>query len=124
MTVRIARITVSVSDLSRSLDLYEGVLGLTRRFSAENLVMLATDDPALEVLVHERRPRPSDRGVAISFEVEDVDLSTASAIVAGATLVDEPSDQSWGERQSVLRDADGHLFCLISAPPDEAPELL
>jgi uncharacterized glyoxalase superfamily protein PhnB len=123
MGARIARITVSVSDLSASLDLYQGVLGLKSGFSDETMVMLS-DSESVEVLLHVRKPDASDAGVAASFGVDDVDASTAAAVVAGATVIDPPEDQSWGERQSVLRDADGHVFCLISPLPEEEPDLL
>jgi uncharacterized glyoxalase superfamily protein PhnB len=78
------------------------------------MVMLVTSD-GVEVQLHERTPTPGDAGVAVSFGVADVDVATASAVAAGAVVVKEPTDQAWGERQSVLRDADGHILCLVAA---------
>ena len=118
MGTRIVRLTISVEELPRALALYEGVLGLTRRYAVEGLVMLATDsDPGgsgIEVLLHERIPATGDAGVAPSFTVADVDAATEAAVEAGAVVVDEPADQEWGERQSVIRDADGHVLCLVA----------
>ncbi|HEX3679200.1 MAG TPA: VOC family protein [Galbitalea sp.] len=68
----------------------------------------------IELLLHERPPTPSDAGVAISFGVDDVDASTAAAVAARASIIKEPADQPWGERQSVLHDVDGHVFCLVA----------
>lgn len=121
MTARLARLTVSVSNLPRALRLYESVLGLKRVYAMGELVMLTTEDPTIELLLHQRPPSPSDAGVAASFAVHDVDAVTKAAAAAGATVVDEPADQPWGERQSVLRDADGHLLCLVNARPAEEP---
>ena len=109
----LSRLTVSVADLDRALPLYEGVLGLERRYAFAGLVMLATAD-GIEVLLHERPPTPGDAAVAASFRVVDVDATTADAVRAGASVIDEPADQAWGERQSVLHDADGHLLCLVA----------
>ncbi len=118
MGTRIARLTITVEELPRALALYEGVLGLIRRYAVEGLVMLATDsDPgggSIEVLLHQGTPMAGDAGVAPSFVVADVDAATVAAVEAGAEVVDEPADQEWGERQSVIRDADGHVLCLVA----------
>jgi uncharacterized glyoxalase superfamily protein PhnB len=52
--------------------------------------------------------------VAVGFRVADVDDTTAAAQKAGATVVDAPADQPWGERQAVLTDPDGHVICLFA----------
>jgi uncharacterized glyoxalase superfamily protein PhnB len=75
--------------------------------------MLATND-GIELQLHERPPTPGDSGVAISFGVDDVDAVTRAAVTAGASIIKEPADQPWGERQSVLHDVDGHVFCLVA----------
>jgi catechol 2,3-dioxygenase-like lactoylglutathione lyase family enzyme len=112
----ISRITISVAELDRALPLYEGVLGLERRYASPGLVMLAAGSGAdpVEVLLHERTPTAGDAAIAPTFRVDDVDAATADALRAGAALIDAPADQAWGERQSVLRDADGHVLCLVA----------
>ncbi|WP_223691129.1 VOC family protein [Leifsonia poae] len=119
MATRIARLTVSVEDLPRALALYRDALGLHELSTIDGLAMLTTDrdappGTATEVLLHQRTPTPGDAGVAASFAVTDVDAATIAAVAAGAAVVDEPADQVWGERQSVLRDTDGHILCLVS----------
>ena len=113
MPVAISRLTISVAELDRSLPLYENVLGLTRRYALPGLVMLETSNE-VEVLLHERPPTPGDAAIAPSFRVADVDAATADALLAGATVIDEPADQAWGERQAVLHDVDGHVICLVA----------
>ena len=113
MIAAISRFTISVAELDRSLPLYENVLGLTRRYALPGLAMLAAAND-VEVLLHERPPTPGDAGVAPTFRVDDVDAATADALLAGATIIDEPADQPWGERQSVLHDVDGHVVCLVA----------
>jgi len=75
--------------------------------------MFVTND-GIELQLHERPPTPGDAGVAISFGVDDVDAVTIAAVAAGASVIKEPADQPWGERQSVLHDPDGHVFCLAA----------
>ena len=81
-------------------------------YEMPGMAMLATSD-GIELQLHERPPTPGDAGVAISFGVHDVDAVTAAAVEAGASVVKDPQDEPWGERQSILRDADGHVFCLV-----------
>ena len=59
--------------------------------------------------------RVSTSGVRrVIVSVDDVDAVTARAVEAGATVLDAPGDQPWGERQSVLADLDGHVVCLVA----------
>ncbi len=109
----IARVTVSVSGLPPARRLYESTLGLSLKYEMPGMAMLATSD-GIELQLHERPPTPGDAGVAISFGVDDVDAVTMAAVEAGASIIKEPADQPWGERQSVLHDVDGHVFCLVA----------
>ncbi len=113
MRSSIARITVSVGDLNSARDLYESALGLSVKYEMPGIFMLFTSD-GIELQLHERPPTPGDAGVAISFGVDDVDSMNLQAVEAGASIVKEPADQPWGERQSVLHDLDGHVFCLVA----------
>jgi catechol 2,3-dioxygenase-like lactoylglutathione lyase family enzyme len=111
MTVSgLRRIIVSVADLDRALTLYRDALGFQEKYRADGIVMLG--EP--ELLLHRRTPTPGLAGVAASYLVDDVDAVTAAAEKAGATVLDPPADQPWGERQAVLTDPDGHVFCLVS----------
>lgn len=117
MTVRgLQRIIVSVADRGRALALYRDVLGLAEKYSAGDMVMLAIPGTETELLLHQRPPTPGRAGVAMSFVVTDVDAATAAAEQAGATVIDAPADQPWGERQSVITDPDGHVVCLTATP--------
>jgi predicted enzyme related to lactoylglutathione lyase len=110
---KVARITISVSDQERAREIYELGLGVRLEYEMPGMAMLATSD-GIEIQLHERPPTPGDAGVAISFGVDDVDAVTIAAVEAGASVIKEPADQPWGERQSVLHDADGHVFCLVA----------
>jgi predicted enzyme related to lactoylglutathione lyase len=113
MPISISRVTISVADVNRSSRLYADALGLPPKYEMPGIAMLVTSD-GVELQLHERPPTPGDAGVAISFGVDDVDAVTKAAVAAGASIIKEPADQPWGERQSVLRDVDGHVFCLVA----------
>ena len=116
MTVRdLRRVIISVADRERSLPLYRDTLGLTEKYVAGEITMLALPGSDLEVLLHERTPTSGLAGISLSFRTDDVDTLTSAAVRAGATVIDAPADQPWGERQSVLTDPDGHVICLVSA---------
>ena len=47
--------------------------------------------------------------------VEDADAVTRNAVAAGATLIDEPRDQEYGERSSTIRDKAGNFWYIATA---------
>lgn len=113
MTAALARIVVSVASLEKALPLYEGVLDLKRTREYPGVVSLGLAR-GIEIMLHERQPTPGDAGVAPIFRVADVDATVAAAVAVGASIIDPPADEAWGERQAVLRDTDGHVFCVVT----------
>lgn len=113
MTAALARIIISVASLDKALPLYEGVLDLKRTREFPGIVGLGLAR-GIELMLHERPPTPGDAGVSPIFRVADVDATVRAALGAGATLVDAPADQAWGERQAVLHDVDGHVVCIVT----------
>lgn len=107
---RVVRVIVSVADLDRALALYRDVLGLDGP-AGGGFAHLALGD--VDLMLHERESVPSDLAVAVGIGVGDVDAVTAAWVAGGGSVVDEPADQPWGERMAVVRDADGHLVCLV-----------
>ncbi|WIM93853.1 VOC family protein [Actinoplanes oblitus] len=112
--IGLQRLIVSVADLARSRALYQEVFGLAEKSAFGDLVTLTVPGTTTELMLHRRPPTSGLAGVAISFRVDDVDAVTAAAEKAGATVIDAPEDQPWGERQAVLTDPDGHVLCLVS----------
>jgi len=51
---------------------------------------------------------------ALHTYVEDVDEVTRKAVQAGATLVDEPRDQEYGERSSTVKDKAGNFWYIAT----------
>jgi PhnB protein len=51
---------------------------------------------------------------ALHVYVEDADAVTAKAVAAGATLIDEPRDQEYGERSSTVKDPHGNFWYIAT----------
>lgn len=52
---------------------------------------------------------------ALHMYVEDADAVTQRAVAAGATLIDSPVDQDYGERSATVKDAAGNLWYIATA---------
>ena len=51
---------------------------------------------------------------ALHIYVKDTDAVTKQAVAAGATLVDEPRDQEYGERSSAVKDSHGNFWYIAT----------
>ena len=71
-----------------------------------------------------RRPPVSGEPVSVSImvRVEDVRAHCARARAGGATIVDEPTDHVYGERQYSAKDLAGHHWTFTESIADVAPE--
>jgi predicted enzyme related to lactoylglutathione lyase len=106
------RVIVSVGSLPDALRFYRDVVGLPVVRSSERFGWLSTGE-GVEVLLHERPATPSDAAVALTFGVPDVDDAVVRWTAEGGAVIDRPETQPWGERMAVVRDADGHVVCLV-----------
>ena len=116
---------LEVHDMPAALAFYRDALGgaVAYRFPLDgdpDYVSLAVGTSSLGIGLTEA-PRPPGN-VLLWFYVDDVDRMTATLADAGATIEEEPLDQPWGERTSLLTDPFGtriRLGAAISPPPDE-----
>lgn len=60
--------------------------------------------------------------ISLLVRVGDVDAHCAHARARGATILDEPRDCHYGERQYVVEDVGGHHWCFSQSIADVAPE--
>lgn len=116
-----------VSDARAAIDFYQ------RAFDAVQTQRLEYPDGRIgrcvlrvgdaEFSVHDA-PHPSRHDCPVGFmlTVDDVDAAVARARKAGATVVEEPSDQFHGARQANILDPEGFLWSLLGSntlPRDE-----
>lgn len=57
-------------------------------------------------------PQPGQTGCAFHLHVCNVDDVASLAVMAGATMLRQPSDQYYGERACLIRDPFGHEWIL------------
>ena len=115
-----------MSDLPAALAFYRDTFGgvVTYEFPGDDgtpvYVSLAVGSSSLGIGLAEQPPPPGN--VLLWFYVDDVDRMTRELAAAGASVVEEPVDQPWGERTSLVTDPFGtriRLGAAISPPPEE-----
>lgn len=124
-----------VDGASAAIDFYTEVLGATERMRmpgdtpeqighaelqfGDSVVMLADEFPNLGVL----GPRSvGGTPVTLLLYVDDVDATFARAVDAGATAVQEPENQFYGDRSAQFEDPWGHRWNIASHVEDVDPD--
>lgn len=67
-------------------------------------------------------PREGEVSASVMLRVDDAAAVLERARAAGATVLAEPTDHPYGERQCSFRDPGGHLWTLTQTLRDVAPE--
>ena len=70
------------------------------------------------VVVTDNAPSASS---AVMLRVDDADALVARAVAAGATVIAEPADYPFGERQAAVADPFGHSWTLSQSVADVDP---
>lgn len=99
---RIPHIKIGVSDLAKSVQFYQDILGLEKIGEWPSYVVF---DIAGVELGLEPKAKPG-----IFFLVDDVDKAYQDLKERGASFVTEPMDQPWGGRTATLVDPDGNTM--------------
>jgi PhnB protein len=82
-----------------------------------SLVMLGEPGPEY------RSPKAAGtRHALVHVSVDDVDAHFARARDAGATIIEEPADQPYGDRRYAAEDPEGHQWFFAQRVRDLAPE--
>ena len=117
---------LEVADMEAALAFYRDAFGgvLTYSFPPEGgdpvYVSLAVGSSSLGIGLAEPPPPPGN--VLLWFYVDDVDRVTRELASAGASVLEDPLDQPWGERTSLVTDPFGtriRLGAPIAPPPEE-----
>ena len=115
MTVRsISAITLSVSDMSRSVEFYRSTIGLVLLHSEANgsFVSFQIGDGFLN-LVSDINTKIQWWGRVIIY-VDHVDALYNKILASGWHICGRPQDASWGERYFHVMDPDGHELSFAS----------
>jgi lactoylglutathione lyase len=105
----LAYLSLYVDDLAASRRFYVHLLGLPIVDEGDwGLVLRAgTVDLFLDV-----RRDILPQHVELTFDVRQVDAAIAALRRAGVTVLEEPTDREWGDRDGAVVDPDGNLVYL------------
>ncbi len=96
--------------------------GFAERWHAgDHRAQLSVGDSTIAI-TEPQHSRVLDAPVSLLMRVSDVDAQCARAREHGATVLDEPRDFPYGERQCTVQDPAGHRWCLTQSIADVAPE--
>jgi uncharacterized glyoxalase superfamily protein PhnB len=116
-------LSLTVKDLSKSLDWYTRVLGFTksRDFVRDGVVTgAALAAGSAEVSLNQddgKKGKDRQLGQGFSFRLtteQSIDEIADRAKKAGAKLEQEPADMPWGSRIFVISDPDGYRLVVAS----------
>ena len=124
MDVLGSRVLLHPTELARSLNWYDEVLGLqrAREFGGGGRitgVVYFLGGGFLEVSAP-RRPDagPLGEGVDLWLQVPDVDAEHHRVAALGAEVLAPPQTMPWGLRECWVADPDGLRICLVQVPED------
>jgi catechol 2,3-dioxygenase-like lactoylglutathione lyase family enzyme len=112
MILRVWDVTFAVSDLERSIDFYEHVLGLPKKYQYSSYA--GFDCGGVEIgLVPGQVPVGQEGMPCVDFLVHDVDEAYRVLGERGVRFTKEPHDTVWGGRIALLADLDGNVLQLV-----------
>lgn len=114
-------VVLYVADPPAARRFYEGLLHLPVLSDQHGRVEL--DVGGVRLLLHPTDVDVDDRAQArhgrteVYFEVDDVDEALADLRAAGVEVVQDATDQPWGERDAMVLDPDGFPVFLTTSRP-------
>jgi catechol 2,3-dioxygenase-like lactoylglutathione lyase family enzyme len=119
MEQRVSLITLGVADLARARRFYEEGLGWQPGFAADDVVffpmagmvfaLFSRNDLAEDARIPLERFGVGSPALAHNLRSrEEVDATLREAAAAGATILKEAADTSWGGYSGYFADPDGH----------------
>jgi len=124
----IAHVAIRVKDVSRTLDFYEGKLGMREMMRLDRdgrlwlLYLRITDTQFLEVFPEGEGERAAEREAVgynhMCLEVPDIDAALRELDAAGVPLIRDKQMGADGNWQAWIEDPDGHRIELMQMMPD------
>jgi lactoylglutathione lyase len=128
--MRLGYTIIFVEDIARTVEFYQNAFGLDADTVTPMFARMRTGETSLAfgATANERRELAGKvefrhntldqdpAGIQVSFVSEQVEADYARAIAAGAIGVVEPEVQPWGQTVSRVRDLNGVLVGIVSAP--------
>jgi catechol 2,3-dioxygenase-like lactoylglutathione lyase family enzyme len=134
MTVSISGVHILVDDPDAALAFYQDTLGFTKLFEAENagyrwITLSTPTQPEIQIVLEQPHGgRSQENGDAIAallakgelqmvqFKTDNLEATFEKVAAApGAEVLQEPTDQPWGQRDAAFRDPAGNLVRIAQA---------
>jgi catechol 2,3-dioxygenase-like lactoylglutathione lyase family enzyme len=113
--MRLNQVTLPCRDLDRAKAFYR-TLGFTLIVdSPPHYARLEAPEGGATLSLHLDDATPKGAWPQIYFECDDLDARVHALKAKGITFDLEPTDQSWGWREALLRDPEGNALCLYRA---------
>ena len=109
-------VTLPVTDLSRSLAFWHGVLGIPIKLRCEGFAELQTEGVLVVLLVETSHDVTGTAGPAMGWEVDDLDAELAALVERGVAARELPPGPDGTGRRAELTDPDGHRLHVASHP--------
>jgi len=122
--IKFAYTILYVQDVTKAVEFYETAFGFARKFVTrendygellvgETTLSFASTTLAKSNLAQgftESSLKDKPFGIEIGFTTDNVEETVATAINAGATIVENPKTKPWGQIVAYVRDIDGFLI--------------
>ena len=128
MTVSLSAVHIIVDDPDAALAFYQDTLGFTKLFEAENggyrwITLSTPTQPEIQIVLEQPHGgRSQENGDAIAallakgelqmvqFKTDNLEATFEKVAAApGAEVLQEPTDQPWGQRDAAFRDPAGNM---------------
>lgn len=122
MKIRRVDSTISTNRLQESKKFYMKHFGFRLVYESNWYIeLIAADMPTMGIsftLPQREAGEFFQKGLILSFEVDDVDAEYHRLKTAGLEIIQDLVDKPWGERSFVIDDPNGvHLYIYKSIPP-------
>ena len=109
--MKLDHLNLPVSNLERSRDWWVGSLGLKVEFEVPDTRTVALNDGEGFAIFLQEKPNVVPNGIALWFQVDDVDSACAAWMARGVLFAHGPQKNFWGYGPE-LADPDGYLVRL------------
>jgi predicted enzyme related to lactoylglutathione lyase len=112
MLLRVWDVTLTVSEMERSVGFYANELELPQKYQFSNYAGFNCRGVKIS-LVPGTPPANCDEIPCLDFLVDDIDQAYNILSKKGVHFVKKPHDTPWGERIALLADPDGNRLQLV-----------
>jgi predicted enzyme related to lactoylglutathione lyase len=114
MPSRVSLLVIGVTDLSRSIDFYNGTLGLEVTNRSEDIAMISASSITLMLSATLGKTiKPGTASIEIVFPVDSVSTAHRLLIEKGCKFMRDPGEVMPGSWRAILTDPDGHLLTVF-----------